>query len=147
MAAHVHMICGSTGAGKTTYALALADDLQAVRFSIDEWMTALFWMDGADPIDPAWAMARVRRCYAQIWSMSVQLLRIGVPAVLDLGFSTAMDRQDFADRAAALGIPVTLHLLDVPPEERWRRVERRNAGKDPSRQLKFQITRAMFDYV
>jgi len=40
-----HFICGSTGAGKTTYALKLSDEIGAVRFSIDEWMAALFWMD------------------------------------------------------------------------------------------------------
>ena len=39
----IHLICGSTGAGKTTYALELAERIGAVRFSIDEWMTALFW--------------------------------------------------------------------------------------------------------
>src|SRR5689334_16988583 len=41
----VHLICGSTGAGKTTYARRLADEIGAVVFSIDEWMAALFWMD------------------------------------------------------------------------------------------------------
>jgi len=38
----IHLVCGSTGAGKTTYARALSERIGAVRFSIDEWMTALF---------------------------------------------------------------------------------------------------------
>ncbi len=46
-APRVHLIAGSTGAGKTTYARALAEQVGGVRFSIDEWMTALFWMDSA----------------------------------------------------------------------------------------------------
>ena len=41
----IHLIWGSTGAAKTTYALQLAPELGAIRFSIDEWMAALFWMD------------------------------------------------------------------------------------------------------
>jgi predicted kinase len=63
----VHLVCGSTGAGKTTYAIMLTEKLNAVRFSIDEWMSALFWMDTPQPIESAWAMARVERAMAQIW--------------------------------------------------------------------------------
>jgi antitoxin VapB len=62
----VHLICGSTGAGKTTYALQLSDRVGAVRFSIDEWMAALFWMDTPQSLDPAWSMERVERCLTQI---------------------------------------------------------------------------------
>lgn len=36
MAAHVHMITGLTGAGKSTYAETLRLSLGAVRFSIDD---------------------------------------------------------------------------------------------------------------
>ena len=60
----IHLICGSTGAGKTTYALQLAEKLYAVRFSIDAWMAALFWMDTPQPLDPAWSIERVERCMA-----------------------------------------------------------------------------------
>lgn len=141
------MVCGSTGAGKTTYAISLAEALSAVHFSIDQWMTTLFWMDSADPIEAVWAMARVRRCYEQIWSVSAQMLKLGLPVLLDLGFTTAKDRRDFADRAASLDIPVTLHLLDVPAEERWRRVVRRNADQGAHRDLGFNVTREMFNYV
>ena len=45
----MHLLCGPTGAGKTTYARELAEAESAVRFSIDEWMSALFWMDAGDP--------------------------------------------------------------------------------------------------
>ena len=58
----IYLICGSTGAGKSTYAIQLSDKAGAVRFSIDEWMAALFWMDTPKPLDPSWAMERVNRC-------------------------------------------------------------------------------------
>lgn len=45
MTAHVHMICGLTGAGKSTYAERLRLDSRAVRFSIDEWNRTLFFID------------------------------------------------------------------------------------------------------
>ena len=50
----LHFLCGSTGAGKTSYALRLCDEIGAIRFSVDEWMSALFWMDSPQPIDPHW---------------------------------------------------------------------------------------------
>ena len=37
-----HLICGSTGAGKTTYALELARREGALRFTVDEWMAQFF---------------------------------------------------------------------------------------------------------
>ena len=65
----IHLMCGSTGSRKTAYALRLAAELGAVRFLIDEWMSALFWMDSPQPLNPAWSMERVERCLAQIWAV------------------------------------------------------------------------------
>jgi predicted kinase len=143
----VHIICGSTGAGKTTYAIKLCDRIGAVRFSIDEWMTALFWMDSAEPIDPAWAMARVERCTTQIWDTALRVTARDVPCVLDLGFSNAQSRARIAKPAGNAGLSVQLHFIDVPAEERWRRVQARNAEKGDTYQLQFDVTREMFDYV
>jgi len=39
----VHLISGSTGAGKTTYARELSERIEGVCFSIDRWMSTLFW--------------------------------------------------------------------------------------------------------
>ncbi len=143
----IHLICGSTGAGKTTYAIRLSERLQGIRFSIDEWMAALFWMDTPQPLDPAWSMERVERCLTQIWAVALQIAARSVPCVLDLGFSQAQSRAKFADRATAAGLSVQLHFIDVPAEERWRRVETRNARKGNTYHLGFDVTREMFDFV
>ena len=144
---HIHLICGSTGAGKTTYALRLTQEIGAMRFSIDEWMTALYWMDAAQPIDPAWALARVERCMSQIWDVASKVARLGPPCVLDFGFGEAKVRARFAALAEKADLSVQLHFIDVPAEERWRRVESRNAAKGDTYQLTFDVTREMFDYV
>lgn len=143
----IHLICGSTGAGKTTYAKRLADQLGAVRFSIDEWMTALFWMDAPQPIDAAWSMERVERCNAQIWRTAADLANHNVPIVFDLGFPTQEERQRFRSLAGSAGLSVQLHYLDVPIDERWRRVQARNEAGADVNQLPFQVTRDMFDFV
>jgi predicted kinase len=41
----IHLICGSTGAGKTTYATGLRQQLGALHLSIDDWMVTLFAPD------------------------------------------------------------------------------------------------------
>lgn len=143
----IHLVCGSTGAGKTTYALALAAQQGGIRFSIDEWMAALFWPDAPQPIDAAWAMERVERCYGRIWATAAEVAARGVPCVLDLGFTRADSRARFAGLAKDAGLGVRLHLLDLPAEERWRRVQARNAGAGATRHLAFPISREMFDYV
>jgi predicted kinase len=141
----IHLICGSTGAGKTTYAEALSKRIGGVRFSIDEWMTALFWMDRPQPIEAAWSLERVERCLALIWSMAVRIAERGVPCVLDVGLSQAASRARFVGLAREQRLSTQLHFVDVPAQERWRRVEERNRAKGGS--LPFNVTRAMFDFV
>ena len=143
----VHLVCGSTGAGKTTYALRLSGRLGAVRFSIDEWMATLFWMDTPKPLDPAWSMERVERCLRQIWATALQTATRNIPCVLDTGFGQAQSRARFAGLAQEAGLSVQLHFIDVPVAERWRRVGARNAQKGATYQLGFDVTREMFDFV
>jgi len=143
----IHLVCGSTGAGKTTYAIALAERLGGIRFSIDSWMSALFWMDSPQPLEPAWAMERVERCLEQIWAVARDVAARGLPCILDVGLTTLASRQRFAGAASEAGLSVQLHFVDVPVEERWRRVAARNAGRGETRQLAFAVTREKFDFV
>jgi predicted kinase len=141
----IHLVCGSTGAGKTTYAKALCDKIGAVRFSIDEWMTALFWKDAPQPIEFAWAIERVVRCETVILPAAVQCAGRGAPAVLDLGFTTADQRARIAKAARDAGFETSLHLLDVDREVRWGRVEGRN--RDRGETFAMHVDRGMFDFV
>jgi predicted kinase len=143
----IHLVCGSTGAGKTTYARRLAAHLGGVRFSIDEWMSTLFWMDSPTPIEAGWSLVRVERCGNQIWSTASQIATLGIPCVLDLGFSSAESRARIYDLADAAALSVRLHVLDVPADERWRRVERRNTEQGSAAQLPFAVSREMFEFV
>ena len=140
---HVILVAGGTGAGKTSIARSLERGLGAMRFSIDDWMTALFWMDSPQPIRFDWTMERIDRCEAMIWPLAERAVALGRCAILDLGFTLESHRAAFAGRAAAAGIPVALHHVDVPADERWRRVEQRNAERGETYAM--QVDRAMFD--
>jgi predicted kinase len=140
-----HLICGSTGAGKTSYAAPLAQRLGGVHFSIDDWMARLFWMDSPQPIQFEWTIERVRRCEDQIVQTALALAARGVPAILDLGFSAAEHRARIAAIGRAAGVEAALHLVDVPADERWRRVQVRNAERGETWRL--EVTREMFDFM
>ena len=141
----IHLVAGSTGAGKTTFAMKLAEQERALRLSIDEWMTALFGPDQPARIDFTWMMERVNRCEAVMWTVAADAARRGVGSVIDCGLTRAEHRRKFADLATQAGLPVVLHHLDVPAEERWRRVERRNAERGET--FRLEVTRPMFDFV
>ncbi len=145
MAPTFHLVCGSTGAGKTTYSLALAQRLNAVRFSIDEWMVGLFAKDKPEPMQFAWVVERVERCEDQIGRLATQCARCGVAPVLDLSFLRASNRANFASVAEQSGFSVALHFLDVPAEERWNRVNERNETRGETFSL--TVSRPIFDFM
>jgi predicted kinase len=141
----IHFVCGSTGAGKSTYAARLAERIGGVTFYLDEWMTALFGKDAPQPLDAGWMMERVGRCQLRIWETARQVAAQGTPCILEMGFNQRATRTRFAGLAREAGLAVQLHLLNVPAEERWRRVEERNASGGGH--LTFALTRPMFDFV
>jgi len=145
MTAHVHMICGLTGAGKSTYAERLRQDSRAVRFSIDEWNRTLFFMDRDPTSDFQWFFDRVQRCCAQMRDTADHILTTDTPVVFDCGFTNQTVRQIFYDWAEDGGYAVTLHYLDVDETTCWNRVQQRNSERGETYML--EVTRDMFDFM
>jgi len=138
-------LCGPTGSGKTTYSIALCQELEAIRFSIDPWMHTLYAKDMTS-LDYAWMMERVSRCCEQIWEVSEQILKLNGNVVLDLGFTTKAQRDLFANRAKQLQLEPELHYLSASMENRKQRVHKRNTEKDPA-VYSFEVTDMMFDFM
>ncbi len=139
----VHLVCGSTGAGKTTYAAALAKMTGAVRFSIDEWMLNLFMADRPPQASSLeWALARIERCETQMWALANQLIAHDIDVVFDLGLSRRDSRDRMRTLTAQTRAEIKLHYLDVGLETRKARVldrvKRSGTGS-------FEINGAMFD--
>jgi predicted kinase len=143
--AQIHIVFGPQGAGKTTYARELAEQIQATRFSIDEWMGELFGPDMPQPISFAWVMQRVQRCEQRIWSVAAQIAQRGGSVVLDLGFMKVSDRNRFVALAVAAQLRVQLHQVTAPHALRRSRVLERNIHKGDT--FSFEVSPAMFDFM
>ncbi len=145
MTAHIHLICGLTGAGKSTYAERLRLDLSDVRFSIDDWNARIFFMDRDPTSDFQWFYDRVQRSCAQMRDTAEQILEASVSVIFDCGFTNARERRIFYDWAISIGYPLTLHYLDIDKSTRWSRVQQRNADRDAT--FAIEVTPEMFEFM
>lgn len=129
MPATLNLIFGPCGAGKTTYARALARREGAVAFVLDEWGARLFGPDVEGPIDFGWMLERLGRCQALIWSTASAVLEAGTSVVLDLGLMRRADRERIRKLGQEAGLSVRWHFVDAPQEVRRARVAARNEAK------------------
>lgn len=130
------LMAGMPGAGKTTVARRLAEERDAVRLTCDDLLAAA----GLDPHD-----ARLRRrLERELWRHALDLAGRGLVVVVDFGSWTRPERRWHREQARAAGVAIELHSLDVPLQERWRRLELRNVGA-AGRPAGLVITRAQLE--
>lgn len=127
MIGELHLIIGPVGAGKSTFARALAAKHRAVRLVLDDWMAQLY---GADE-RPAtgrieWYVERRDRCLEQIWKLTAALCEVGTRVVLEIGLIRRAEREAFYRRVEDAGYDLAVYVLDAPREVRRERVMRRN---------------------
>jgi predicted kinase len=132
--ATLHLICGLPCAGKTTLAKQLERDLPALRLPADEWMLRIT-VGGNDP-DKRTAVEGL------LWETAVRAVILGINAVVENGFWTRAERDEWRARAAASGIKTKWHFLDAPLDELHRRLALRNAALPP---YTFPIEPALLD--
>jgi predicted kinase len=125
--ATVHLIHGFVGAGKTTFAQQLERDVEGVRFTPDDWSTALF---GDEPPNPEFS-ARVAALIDQQWRRTVAC---GVDVILDFGFGTRALRDDVRCAAGTIGAQSRLYFVSCPEallRERLHDFDALKAGFEP----------------
>lgn len=112
----LHLLVGMPGAGKTTVARQIVEETGALHLDPDVWLMAL----GLPPAGPR------DRFEELMFDLALDLLKRGVSVVIETGGWIRPHREAKRRAVQALGVPVELHVLDVPLEERWRRIARRN---------------------
>lgn len=117
------IVCGLPGAGKTTHAVRLEQELPAVRMSADAWLAAL----GVTLHDEAFR-ARVEELQ---WVLAQQLLGLGLTVVIEWGTWGRGERDRLREGARAVGAAVELHWCEVGLEEAIKRVRLRGMEDPP----------------
>jgi len=145
MPATLNLVFGPIGAGKTTYAHALARREGAVAFVLDEWGVRLFGPDVDGPLDFGWMLERLGRCNALIWSTATAVLGAGSSVVLDLGLMRQEQRERIRKLAQDAGLSVQWHFVDAPQAVRRARVAGRNETKGET--FAREVPPQMFDMI
>ena len=123
MIATLHFLCGKAGAGKSTLAQRLAATEGALLISEDVWLARLFGEEMATFDDYRERALRLRTVAGPL---VVDLLRTGVPVVLDFPANTRSARAWFRSLFEAAGASHVLHFIDTPDEECLARIGVRN---------------------
>ena len=116
--------CGKICCGKSTYARALKEKLNAVILSIDELTLALFPEGAGEMHDTC-----VLRAEQYLLHLSLQILRAGTDVILDWGLWTREQRDRIRRFYQEQGIPCEIRYLKISSEEWQRRILHRNAQK------------------
>jgi predicted kinase len=120
-------MCGLPCSGKTTLAKQIERERAALRLTPDEWIERLF---GADVAGEALDATR-DPMEAALWELASRVLALGVDVVLDFGFWSRVEREEFRARAARLGARSELHFTDAPEDVLLARLAARNARLPP----------------
>jgi predicted kinase len=117
------IVCGLPGSGKTTHARLLEKSFRAIRFSADEWMTAL----SLDLYDET----RREKVEALQWKFGQELLALGYTVIIEWGTWGRAERDALRLKARSIGARVELHYLSAPVEILFERIQRRGAENPP----------------
>jgi|HubBroStandDraft_6_1064221.scaffolds.fasta_scaffold138912_3 predicted kinase len=136
--ATLFLICGLPVAGKTTLAKQLEVSRSALRLCPDEWIARIL----EDPSDTV-ELGRLRDPVESLqWIVAQKILSLGVSVILENSFWATQERTMFQSQARALGVSVELHFLDVPKDELWNRLNKRNADRPEGT---FVVTKKQLD--
>lgn len=121
----IHLIEGPVGAGKSTYAKALAKSGGFTHIALDEWFARLYSPDRPPGNFVPWYLERKDRLIELILSYARTVLATNSIA-LELGLIQQAPRLALLRRLQEEGIHFCVHVLDAPINVRRERVQRRN---------------------
>lgn len=126
-----HLISGLPCSGKTTYAVGLRADANAVLYSLDRWLITAFGKYSIAAVGHAEHTRRVLSCRELIWETASEFLRRSVDVILDDGFFLREDRMRYVELSHAARATAKIHFIDTPLHLITSRLQMRNASLPP----------------
>lgn len=121
----LYLTCGLPGSGKTSLAKIIEHEASALRLTGDDWMHQLYPGISTPEAEAGPCRGRVERLQ---WHIALRTLRLGCNVVVDWGVWSRAERDTCREEARAAGAKVILCFLDVPFDELWDRLSRRNCA-------------------
>jgi predicted kinase len=124
----LHFFCGKAGAGKSTVATKLAQDIGALLISEDIWLLELF----GDQMKTFDDYVRVsKKLKAVVGPLTVEVLCSGQTVVLDFQANTVLRRSWFRSLFEQASASHVLHFLNTPDNLCLERIAKRNVERPP----------------
>lgn len=137
----LHFFCGKPGAGKTTVALRLAQELNAILISEDIWLLRLFGDEMKVFEDYVRVSGKLRTV---VGPLAVDLLNTGRSVVLDFQANTRTGREWFRTVFEQAGSRHVLHVLNTSEEACLERIAKRNVERPEG---SHHVTKELFFHV
>jgi len=122
----LHFFCGKMAAGKSTLAIALAKDNDAILLKEDDWLSYLYPEEITDIQEYIRYSARLKNILS---GHVVSLLSHGVSVVLDFPANTKDQRNWFRSIYERANASHTLHFVDVSDAICKRQLKERSKDK------------------
>ena len=122
----LHFFCGKMAAGKSTLAIELAKDNNAILFIEDDWLSHLYPEEITDIQEYIRYSARLKNILS---GHVVSLLSHGVSVVLDFPANTKDQRNWFRTIYERANVSHTLHFVDVSNDICKRQLKERSKDK------------------
>jgi aminoglycoside phosphotransferase family enzyme/predicted kinase len=129
---------GLPGSGKSTFALAAAEHLQAIRIRSDVERKRLF---GIAPLDDSnsqtdsniYSAEATHLTYQHLHKLAQTILKAGFPVIVDAAFLQHEERERFRILALNLSVPFAIASIQASNATLRSRIQQRyQAGTDPS---------------
>ena len=138
---------GLPGSGKTTFAQAALERLQAIRIRSDVERKRLFGLpplaDSRSQIGDIYGADATRRTYARLHELARELLADGALVIVDAAFLKQNEREQFRQLAHELGVPFVIASLRAGAATLRARITQRQSDSNDASEANLAVLESL----